>query len=108
MGRNLSEKTPEQLKAEIQAIESDMKKERDAALAPFKAIWSVTSGMAKITWAIVKIPLGVLSYFAKQEANARRKTREKFWAKHNKAQAEAVARAEKLAELKKQLKEATK
>lgn len=108
MGRDLSEKTPEQLKAEIQAIETDMQKERDAAVAPFKAAWSVSSGLVKMTWAIVKIPLGIVWAMAKWGAEDKRKTREKIRAKHNKAHAEAIARAEKLAELKKQLKEATK
>ena len=103
----MSDKTPEQLRAEIGAIEADIKKERDAALRPFRALWAVTSGLMKITWTIVKIPLGALWHISKTQVESDRKLREKMKSKRDQAAEKERVRAEKLAELKKQLKDAT-
>ncbi len=108
IGGYLSDKTPEQLRAEINAIEADMKKERDAALRPFRAIWGVASGLMKITWAVVKIPLGALWHISKAQVESDRKLREKMKAQRDQAAEKERVRSEKLAELKKQLKDATK
>lgn len=99
----MSEKTKEELEAEIKALEGDIKKQQDKDTWLIRAIWrvtsGVTSGLVKLTWGILKIPLGLTWAAAKKRTEEKQRIRQRIREKSQQDQ----ARHTKLAELKKQL-----
>lgn len=102
----MGEKTKEELEAEIRALEGDIKKQQDKDTWLIRAVWKVTSGvtsgLVKLTWGILKIPMGLTWAAAKKRSAEKEKIRQHYREKNQKDQ----ARHAQLAELKKQLKDA--